>query len=528
MDAAEHIPKNLQAAVAKLEDAIGKSNVKTSKMERLLYSHDLAPLPNLAQLGFKNVPDIVVRPSSTEDLQKIVKIAHEEGIPITPRGSSTWGLGGSTPVFAGILIDFTGGMNKILKIDEVNLEVTAQAGCTWKQVSEACLEKGMLLGSYPSSYPSATIAGWASTGGIGVGSYKYGSAADNIRDMEVVMPDGTIVNTGFKSVCDNMTGYNLTRLICGAEGTLAVISNITFKLNSAPEIIRPLTYFFNDLPSIGAPLHEIAHKRVVPLHISFSDANHFELLKKTGKHVTEIATALNIVLEGDKETVAHEETVIDAVVAKFGGRKADDATAAHEWEENCYEFRCREVGLGCIPGEVVIPLKDFAAFAKRIYKLMADMKMTGAIIGSLADRNTVMFMPYYLFNPDDLMQMTAFSFNKKCGDLSMEYGGRPLGFGAFFASNLDAIRGSGAQYIRAIKKTIDPDDIMNPGKLTGTTLRYGIKIPPILFEEGMNAMAIARLMLPRTTSQFDDKAEAYANERMIKERAEKEHQHPQH
>ena len=106
MEAAEHIPKNLQNAVAKLEDAIGKANVKTSKMERLLYSHDLAPLPNMAQLGFKNVPDIVVRPASTEDLQKIVKIAVEEGIPITPPGIVHWGLAGSVPVFAGILIDF--------------------------------------------------------------------------------------------------------------------------------------------------------------------------------------------------------------------------------------------------------------------------------------------------------------------------------------------------------------------------------------------------------------------------------------
>jgi glycolate oxidase len=525
MEAAEHIPKNLQNAVAKLEDAIGKANVNTSKMERLLYSHDLAPLPNIVQVAFKNVPDVVVRPTSTEDLQKIVKIAIEEEIPITPRGGSTWGLAGSVPVFAGILIDFTGAMNNILKIDEVNLTVTAQAGCTWKKVYDACLEKGLLLGSYPSSAPSATLGGWISTGGSGFGSYKYGAAADNIRSMEVVMPDGTIVNTGFEKVIDNMTGYNLNRLICGAEGTLALISNVTFKLVPA-EVIRPLTYFFKDLPSLGKPLFEIAHKRVAPMSISFANEEHFEMLKKIGRHVTEVTSALNIVLEGDKETVVHEESIIDAIAAKYGGRKADDATAQHEFDERSYEHRCNMVGLSSIPAEVVIPVKDFETFAIKCHEMMHDMKLTGAIIGNMADRNTVVFMPYYVFDPSDMLQMTVYGFNKKLGDYSFEFGGRPLtGFGAFFASSLDQLRGTGAKYIREIKKTIDPQDIMNPGKLTGTTLRYGITIPPALFDVGMKGMAVAKLALPRNT-QFDDKAEAFANERMIKERAEKEHQHP--
>lgn len=127
--------------VRKLEAAIGKENVNTSKFERLLYSHDLAPLPKEAQLAFNNIPDVVVRPRSTEDVQRIVRIAAEERIPITPRGSSSWGLGGSIPVFGGILIDMTGGMNKIVKIDIENLYVIVEAGATWKQVYEACLRK---------------------------------------------------------------------------------------------------------------------------------------------------------------------------------------------------------------------------------------------------------------------------------------------------------------------------------------------------------------------------------------------------
>lgn len=509
--------------VGRLEAAIGKENVRTSKFERLLYSHDLAPLPKEAQLAFKNVPDVVVRPNSTRDVQEIVKIAAEERIPITPRGSSTWGLGGSIPAFGGILIDMTGGMNKILKIDAENLYVTVEAGVTWKQVYEACLGKGLLLGSYPSSFPSATVAGWISTGGIGIGNYKYGAAASNVRNIEVVMPDGTVINTGFDDVCDNSSGYNLNWLMTGAEGTLGVITKVTFKLTPAPEVMRPLSYAFDNLASIGPPLFEVCRARVDPLHISFGDGRHYELLRKAGKHAPEVGGMLSFMLEGDKAVVQHEEEVIDRIMEKHGGKKMIDAVAQHEWDERCYEFRSREIGLGHIPGEIVVPLTRFAEMTRGTYELMDEMKMEGAIIGIMADRNTVMFMPYYLFDSESLLKTVAsLSFNKKFADVAMRYGGRPLGFGIFFATNLKLLRGEAARFMKSIRGAIDPKEIMNPGKLTETITRQGIIIPPALFQLGMDALAIGKKMLPRD-QEVDARAKDYEVERRLKEKEEHRH-----
>jgi len=509
--------------VRKLEAAIGKENVNTSKFERLLYSHDLAPLPKEAQLAFNNIPDVVVRPRSTEDVQRIIRIAAEERIPITPRGSSSWGLGGSIPAFGGILIDMTGGMSKIVKIDIENLYVIVEAGATWKQVYEACLAKGLLLGSYPSSYPSATVAGWISTGGIGIGNYKYGAAGDNVRSMEVVMPDGTVIDTGFNSVCDNSSGYNLSWLMTGAEGTLGVITKVTFKLTPAPEVMRPISYSYDNLMAIGAPLFEVCRSRVDPMHISFGDGRHYDLLRKAGKHAPEVGSMLSFLLEGDRVSVQHEEEVIDKIMEKHGGKKMTDDVAQHEWDERSYEFRSREIGLGHIPGEIVVPLTKFTSMAEETYSLMDEMKMEGAVIGIMADRNTVMFMPYYLYDSESLLKSIAsLAFNKKFGDVALRHEGRPLGFGIFFASNLKTIRKDAAKYMKQIRTALDPKEIMNPGKLTETITRQGIVIPPILFELGMDALAIGKKMLPRD-QEVDRRAKEYKVERESKEKSEHKH-----
>ncbi|MCK5415203.1 MAG: FAD-binding oxidoreductase, partial [Thermoplasmata archaeon] len=177
----------------------------TDDLERQLYSQEIANLPPEVVFVFNVLPDIVVRPSCTEDVVGVVNIARERKIPITPRGAGTLGLGGSLPSRGGILLDLST-MNDIVEVDPETMSATVEAGVTWEELRNAARAKGLRVGAYPSSALSATVGGWLGGGGVGIGSYKYGGAADQVRWLEVVLPDGRVVESGFRGVMDNASG----------------------------------------------------------------------------------------------------------------------------------------------------------------------------------------------------------------------------------------------------------------------------------------------------------------------------------
>ena len=490
--------------VKRLEDAIGKENVSTSDMERMLYSHDLAPLPAMAGIAFDNIPDAVVRPTCVEDVSKIARIAFKTGVALTPRGASTWGLGGCTPTAGGIVVDFSSSMNEIYEIDEENMCVKVGAGCTWKKVYDACAKKGLLVGSYPSSFPSATVGGWVSTGGIGPGGFKYGSAGDNVLNLQVVLSDGNVINTGYDKIANNMSGYNLNRLFSGAEGTLGLIATVTLRVHPMG-VIKALGYDFNELRDMGGPINDIVkHPSVRPLHIAWSDHLHFEHQRRAGLHAPDVKNLLLITLQGDAEFVALEEKAVDAIVAKYGGKKIDAEVAAHEWDERCYEFRAREIGVGSIPAEIVVLNKHWTEFVDECYAGFKKMKMDGGgIIGMIADRSTAMFMPYYFMDTEMITGMTGFAYNFYMGDRAAKYGGRSLGLGIFFASNLDVIRDVGsAEFMRDLKTYADPNDVINPGHLVCGKTRFGLSLNNQLMSIASKMLQMIKGLMP-ADSGFD-------------------------
>ena len=497
-----------------LKEAVGPKNVNTNGMDRIIYCHDLAPLPKEAGFAFNCIPDVIVRPEKPEHIAAVMKIAHKYGIAVTPRGNATWGLGGSMPTNAGIIMDMTSKMKKVLEINEEERYVKVQAGCTWKRLLEACMKKGYIIGSYPSSFPAGTIGAWISTNGMGIGSYKYGSAKDNVLNSHVIVDDGSIITTGFDSIGSYGMSYNLNQFFSGAEGTLGILADVTFRIYPMGEI-RCTGYEYDTLAGANDPLQEIVQSpSVVPLHLAWSDYKHFENQRKAGIHAPDVTNVFLVTFQGDAAHNDLGEQFSDAAAEKASGRKISTEIAEHEWSERCYEFRARKVGVGEIPAEVIVPTHNWGEYVDVCYKGFDDMKMeAGGVIGVMVDRSTTLFMPYYFKDDEGLLGMLAFGFNFYMGDKAAKFGGRSTGLGVFFAWQLDVIHnGPTVKVMRNLKTVLDNRDVVNPGHVVCGKTRYGISLSKPIMGFGSTMMQAMKKMFPKNTTFADNKVRFRYNE----------------
>jgi glycolate oxidase len=451
----------------KIKNIVGEDYVSESDFEKIFYSTDVSPLPPelIEKLG--TIADIIVRPKSTEEVSDIVKLALQDKVPVIPRGGASWWLGGSIPYHGGIVLDLTT-MNNQIDIDEENLTVTVDCGVTWDELEDVLRIKSYILGTRPGSAASATVGGWISTGGVGIGSYKYGSVGDLVGSLEVVLPNGEVLNTGFSHLAGQGSGYNLNWLFIGGEGTLGIITKATLKIIPKSDFgPYHLSYSFSNMTDLVSAMKKVVFSRLLPHNIAFGDRRHFEILASMERSVPEGEIILCLTLEGESGIIEFGLQKLNEIIEETGGGiKSCDGKTHKECEECTLGFRGGRIKVYPVPGEIFVSLNRFEETLPRIYELFDDMKLQAGVIGSMVDRRTVMIMPYYLREEEG--DSSFMEFHRRLEEIAKDAGGRRVGLGLFFAGSLKNIHDQESiALMRAIKKSVDPHNIMNPGKTLG-------------------------------------------------------------
>ena len=465
------MPEKLKRDLATL---VGEDNVTDSLFERRLYDHDIAPLPPEISLIFKTVPDVVVKPRKVKEVSQVIKYADENRVPIIPRGASSWGYGGTIPTNGGIVLELTE-LKKILDLDEEKMTVTVEAGLRWKNLLGYLEEQGFTVSVYPSSVPSATIGGWIATGGLGIGSLKYGHLREHVTEIRVVTPKGDIISLSKEE--DNESA-SLFDSFFGSEGTLGVITEATLRIHPIPEVTSPQLVSFDDIKTIVDVIVKVVERQTKPFFIEIQDSECLEIKRSIGSSAPDAASLALFVFEGPREQVQKDAAYLKNLIHEVGGDMLPHERAVEEWDERFYPMRIRKAGPTLLAGEVTIPISklQYAMDETRRIRERYDLRM--GIKCFIVSEDTVLFMPMYLADERERWKfMSLLPVANEITSVGLKAGGRPYGFGIWNSFYLRDVYGDArVREMKERKKRLDPNGIMNPGKLFQVKTKFGFPL----------------------------------------------------
>ena len=453
-----------------LADIVGNNRVSTELYERRLYEHDLAPLPTEIRFIFKTTPDVVVKPKNTTEISEIIKYANKNGIPIVPRGTSSWGFGGTIPTKGGIVLEVNN-LREIKDLDTEKMTVTVETGVRWSKLLDYLEEKGCTFPVYPSSAPSGTVGGWMATGGLGIGSLKYGPLMDLTNSITVVTPLGDIRNLNRDDGEDFKKYFH-------SEGTLGIITVTNLKIKIKPERILPLLTSFSDYDALTGVIEKSMKGPALPFFVEIQDREYLDIKRSIGMHASNAQVICLFVYEGTVLEVAECEKYLKPLISKVGGVLLPQEDAEEAWEERFYYMRIKKAGPTLLAGEVTFPLPKLGFVVEETWKVKEKHNLKLGIKAFMVAPDTVLFMPMFLSDERRRWKyLSTLPIINEITQIGFKAGGRPYGFGIWNAFFLKQVYGSEkVREMKERKKREDPNNIMNPGKLYKITTRYGIPL----------------------------------------------------
>lgn len=454
-----------EQVIQELIQALGKDNVITEQEDLVCYSFDATPdVPN-------PLPDVVVTPNSTEEVVKVVDIARKYKTPIYPRGSGTNLCGGTVPLKGGIVLSLLN-MNRILEIDAENLVAVVQPGVIIQDLNNAVAPYGLIYPPDPGTVTTATMGGSVSECAGGLRGLKYGVTKHYVMGLEVVLANGKVARFGGKTV-KNVTGYDMVKLFTGSEGTLGIITEIIVKLIPAPETRAAMLATFTSLEDAGNAIRDIISSKVIPATLEIMDQVTIRTVENYAKVglPTDAKAILLIEVDGIPEVVAREAEAVEKVVVQNNG----SIQRAKDEEEREKIWTARRAALPALAQfKPTTVLEDATVPRSKITEMLLFLEQVAEKynlnIGTFGHAGDGNLHPTILTDARDKEEMER--VHKAVDEIfakAVELGGTlsgEHGVGIAKAKYLELEFGeTGLEVLRQIKNALDPEGILNPGKI---------------------------------------------------------------
>lgn len=458
-----------QIHISKLEEIVGANNIYIDADTLDFYSRD-----ETEKLSF--LPEVVVKPRTTDEIAAIMKLCNTELLPITPRGAGTGLSGGALPHVGGVLLS-TERMNNIIEIDERNLQITTEPGVITEVLMNAVKEKGLFYPPDPSSRGSCFIGGNIAENSGGPKAVKYGVVKDYVLNLEVVLPSGEVIWTG-ANVLKNSTGYNLTQLMVGSEGTLGIVTKIVLKLIPLPKFDLLMLAPFTNLEKASEAVSAIFRAGFVPSGLELIEIDALKIVSKmVDSHAVpvtdDIAAHLIIEVDGNNlDVLMQEMEQISELLMQFEVGEiffADDANQKNElWKLRRRAAEAvKSVGY-TIEEDTVVPRAELPKLIRGVKELGLKHGFKAVCYGHAGDGNLHVRINHpTIKNSHGNVEMTEilrslFKLVKQLGGtVSGEHG-----VGLIQKPYMDIVfNKANISLMQSIKKAFDPNNILNAGKI---------------------------------------------------------------
>lgn len=471
--------KNKQEIKTKLVKILGENNVSTENIDILAYTKDstLITLNWTIEGKIASLPDFITWPETIKQISEILILANQEKVPIVPFAEGSGVVGGAMPIYGGIILDLKK-FNKIIELNDKNLTITAQTGINGMNLERYLNSKGYTCGHIPQSLYTSSLGGWIAHRAAGQFSTKYGKIENIILGMEVVLPKGDIIR--FKPIAGASTGPQLNKLFIGGEGTLGIVTQATLKIWPFPEKRALISYAFPDIESSFEAIREILREQVYPAVIRIYDQQetfrHFGNVDKAKDKIMVV-----FVCEGKSRLVDLEKIVTIEKCEKNSGINCGESPVEHWFETR---FRVTETS-SMPPYKIVFDTIEVASLwenAAKIYHAVVNSmdKVKGNL---LITAHVSHFYPngvgiYFSFGGVPPKGTSELEFYQKCWDTVikavLDSGGSIAhhhGIGINRSHWMEREWGEAMKVMKAFKKLLDPNNILNPGKIYEPTWR---------------------------------------------------------